>query len=108
MKLWKINGEEYTDIGEATEALINGMDDKPFDDYLDEINDIIKICGLEYYPSRVLKESDPTAYVCEQSDFENSIREEVEQSLKAMNVGESEEIYGVYVQCQEVKSKKTA
>ena len=40
-----------------------------FDDYLNEVNNIIVICGMEYLPSRILEELDPTAYSCLFNDW---------------------------------------
>lgn len=36
-----------------------------FDDAIDETTDAVLIWGMEYSPSRVLKEVDPIAYRCE-------------------------------------------
>lgn len=35
-----------------------------YNDYLDEVCDIVRIGTLEYLPSRVLAEVDPIAYSC--------------------------------------------
>lgn len=108
MKVWEINGEEYTDIEETVDTLTSLVDDLYYDDYLNETNDYVKVCGFEFDPSYALKELNPVAYSCGKSDFEGYIREEVEESLEAMDDGETQEIYGVSVECREVKSKKTA
>lgn len=43
-----------------------------FNDLLDE-QGVIKIGNLEYLPSKVLKEVDPTAYRCELADYADSL-----------------------------------
>lgn len=43
-----------------------------YDEYLDEVNPVVKICGMEYSPSRVLEEVDPTAYRCGFNDWLDS------------------------------------
>lgn len=36
--------------------------DEAFQDYVNELNDTVTICGYEFDPAPVLKERDPTAY----------------------------------------------
>lgn len=36
--------------------------DEAFQDFVNEINPVITICGLDYEPARALKQIDPTAY----------------------------------------------
>ena len=43
-----------------------------FDDCIDETNDFVRICGLEYSPSHVLRAVDPTAYRCGFCDWLDS------------------------------------
>jgi hypothetical protein len=40
-----------------------------FDDSLDECGDVV-VCGMNFSPSHILKECDPTAYRCGFSDFQ--------------------------------------
>jgi len=40
-----------------------------FEEQLDELEGAVSVCGLEYSPSYVLKEVDPTAYRCAVADF---------------------------------------
>jgi hypothetical protein len=40
-----------------------------YDEMLDECNPTVRICGMEYSPSRVLREIDPTAYNCGFNDY---------------------------------------
>lgn len=44
-----------------------------YDEMLDSCYDIIRIGTLEYYPSHVLQEVDPTAYRCGESDYIDSL-----------------------------------
>ena len=43
--------------------------DALFVEYLDEINPMVEIGNLKYYPSRVLREVDPIAYGCAYSNW---------------------------------------
>jgi hypothetical protein len=40
-----------------------------FDDYLNETNEVVTVCGFDYDPARVLKEVDPIAYRCSFNDW---------------------------------------
>ena len=42
-----------------------------FDSYLDD-DVLVTVCGLEFYPSDILKSCDPTAYRCAKSDYESN------------------------------------
>lgn len=43
--------------------------EKLYDEFLDEVNPMITICGMEYCPSKVLEDTDPIAYRCLFSDW---------------------------------------
>jgi hypothetical protein len=47
-----------------------------FDDYIDEATPVIKILGMSYTPSRVLKEVDPIAYDTVFDEFANHLWED--------------------------------
>ena len=47
-------------------------DDAQFDDFLDDVEQSVYICGIEFYPSDILKNCDPTAYRCGKSDYESN------------------------------------
>lgn len=42
-----------------------------FDDYLDEIESEVTVCGMTFYPSDVLKSCDPIAYRISKSEYES-------------------------------------
>ena len=44
--------------------------EEQFNDFLDEIEQSVTICGMEFYPSDILKNCDPIAYRCEKADYE--------------------------------------
>ena len=46
--------------------------DEEYDDMLD-CEGVVNVCGLEFYPSTILKECDPVTYRCGKSDYENSV-----------------------------------
>ena len=43
-----------------------------FDSYLDD-EGLVTVCGLDFYPSDILKSCDPVAYRCAKSDYESNI-----------------------------------
>ena len=47
--------------------------DEIFDECIDDCEEKVKICGLEYYPSVVLYRVDPTAYRCARNDYIDSL-----------------------------------
>lgn len=47
------------------------ISESDFDSYLDDEGSVT-VCGLEFYPSGILKSCDPIAYRCAKSDYESS------------------------------------
>ena len=47
------------------------ISESDFDSYLDDEGSVI-VCGMEFYPSDILKNCDPIAYRCAKSDYESS------------------------------------
>jgi hypothetical protein len=47
-----------------------------FDDFLDNFYPMVSVGGLEFLPSKVLKELDPTAYRCYYHDWVDSLEKE--------------------------------
>ena len=48
------------------------ISESDFDEFLDEIEQSVNVCGMEFYPSDILKSCDPIAYRCAKSDYESS------------------------------------
>lgn len=48
------------------------ISESDFDDFLDEIEESVNVCGMEFYPSDILKSCDPIAYRCAKSDYESN------------------------------------
>lgn len=48
------------------------ISESDFDNVLDESEESVTICGIEFYPSDVLKNCDPIAYRCAKSDYESN------------------------------------
>ena len=55
-----------------TDRVITDLYDSMLDDCYDDVN----ICGLNYVPSRALKEVDPIAYRCGCNDYIDSLLED--------------------------------
>ena len=66
--------EELTE--EQEQLVISELDsvdvDDKYEDMLDSFNQSIFICGIEFEPSRILRELDPTAYSCGLNDWLDS------------------------------------
>lgn len=48
------------------------ISESDFDSYLDDVEETVTVCGMEFYPSDILKSCDPIAYRCAKSDYESS------------------------------------
>ena len=48
------------------------ISESDFDSYLDDVEQSINVCGMEFYPSDILKSCDPIAYRCAKSDYESN------------------------------------
>ena len=48
------------------------VSESDFNDFLDKIEESVNVCGIEFYPSDILKSCDPIAYRCAKSDYESS------------------------------------
>ena len=61
---------------ETKQSEINSFEyeisESDFDSYLDD-EGLVPVCGMEFYPSDILKSCDPVAYHCAKSDYESNI-----------------------------------
>lgn len=48
------------------------VSESDFDEFLDEIEDVVTICGMTFYPSDILKSCDHVAYRCAKSEYESN------------------------------------
>ena len=49
------------------------ISDGEFDEFLDDVEEVVTVCGIEFYPSDILKSCDPIAYRIAKSDYESNI-----------------------------------
>ena len=56
-------------------AFLLEREEKEYDEFLDEVYGIVKVCEYEYNTSQILKEVDPTAYRCGFVDWLDSEEE---------------------------------
>jgi hypothetical protein len=61
-----------------------------YDDFIDESNPIVEIFGMQYNPSRVLKELDPIAYNCGLADYLDSLDLTTDESEADMDEEEDD------------------
>lgn len=94
--------EEFDSAESAAQEVIDRVDDYYWDDYLDEVWGEVKICGLEYCTSRVLKLADEVIYRCGKNDWLDWEYREIVYSLERMVDGDEEEYFGVTVRYEEV------
>ena len=94
MKKYYINDYEvdYLDFKNALEDEINVYVEENYDDLLDEIYPEVEIGCCHFYPSEILKNCDPVAYRCGQSDEESYQLGEAENQLED---GDAFEINGI-------------
>lgn len=79
MKKYLFDNETYTDETSLEDA-IHIYACHNFDEWIDDIYEPVTIMGnLEYPTSRVLKDTDPIAYRCYLSDYEDYLLREVEE-----------------------------
>ena len=61
---------------ETKQSEINSFEyeisESDFDEVLDEIEQPVNVCGMEFYPSDILKNCDPVGYRCAKADYESS------------------------------------
>jgi len=92
----------YYDIGEASEAIISGLDEDVYDEMLDEVyGDDIDVCGIKYSPSLAFKRIDPTAYQVGMLDYFDTIQGEIELELERMRDGDCKNIWGCEVEVED-------
>ena len=48
------------------------ISESDFDEFLDDNEQSVNVCGIEFYPSDILKSCDPIAYRCAKSDYESN------------------------------------
>lgn len=48
------------------------VSESDFDEFLDDIEESVVVCGMTFYPSDILKSCDPVAYRCAKSDYESN------------------------------------
>ena len=82
---WIIDGTEYTELEEATEAILDEIPEDDYNDWIDEVYPEIEIGCCRFYASEILKELDPIAYDCGMDDFKESIRESIQDELYGMD-----------------------
>ena len=48
------------------------VSESDFDEFLDDVEESVTVCGMTFYPSDILKSCDPVAYRCAKSEYESS------------------------------------
>lgn len=77
-----------------------------YDEFIDEMDGPVKVMGLEYDPSKVLKEVDPTAYETGFNDWLDSEELTIDEDEAEEEEEEEEEDYDEEDDVEEAKGKK--
>ena len=98
---WLMNDETYKSAQEVAQEIIDSMDDKYYDEMLDECYGEIDICGIKYSASVALYRVDGIAYNCSRNDYYDSLYSDIVYDLERMDDGEENDFYGFTVEAQE-------
>lgn len=84
MKKYFLNEEEITEeeFNKQLEGCVAEYIDNNYDDLLDEGYDEYKLGCSTFSASMILKNCDPVAYRCGQSDYESSLLEDAQYELE--------------------------
>ncbi|MEG2914928.1 MAG: hypothetical protein RR839_00615, partial [Oscillospiraceae bacterium] len=74
------------------------QDDEAYAEMIDDTNEMVIVCGMEYYPSTVLKEVNPIAYNCGFSDFQSSIIDDITYEIENAEIGDTIKNYGFEIE----------
>ena len=78
-----------------------------YDDTLDEVYEVAKICGYEYSPAQALKAVDPIAYQCGYNDWiNNEVYDELARRLDRMADGDSIDFFDLEISCEEEEEEE--
>ena len=102
MKKIIINNLEFDDVKDACEYILEEMDEKYYDEFLDEGQEEIQIGCCTFSPSYVLSQCDPIAYCCGRDDFKEFVREEIEYWLEQ----EATTLYGFDIEYEEIEEEE--
>lgn len=68
-------------VSDEVEKRCDNLSDESYDEWLDEISEPYELGYSTFYPSDVLKNCDPTAYRCGFSDYQESMRDSIEDEV---------------------------
>ena len=63
---------EIATIQSSIENFEFSCTEEQFNAFLDDVEQSVTICGVEFYPSDILKSCDPVAYRCSKADYESN------------------------------------
>lgn len=96
---YRINDDdELCDLDEAVARIQDSIDESCFDDYLNDNEPDIEVCGITFSPADVLSQMDPTAYCDAFNDWADSEREYIRDELERLDDDEGTRIYGIDVE----------
>lgn len=91
-----VNGVELTEAYRAAEEVTENIDREVFENYLDENEPIVEVCGVKFFASRILAELAETDLDCQFADWKDSLLDDLEHDIDHMN-DKTKTFYGVEV-----------
>jgi len=107
---YKVDGKVFEDPSDVADYVFteDDIDEREYDDMLDEVYEEPNICGMYYNPSYALKEVDPTAYRCGLADWRyekyTEMRDELIEQVEALEPGDDDYVNDYYVECFEERN----
>jgi hypothetical protein len=72
--------ERIKELETEKTALENNENKEEYDEMLD-CEGPVKVCGMDFYPSRILEELDPVTYSCGMNDYNDARLSEIETEI---------------------------
>lgn len=107
MKKWYVNYEEFDNVLDAVDEIVeNGDFEDEFDDFLrNEYDDSVEICGVYFDAVEALKDLDEMEYEQKFDAWKEGLREDLEGKFERMNVGDSQSFYGFVVEVSDADAE---
>lgn len=99
MKKFIIDGKEFETADEATQFIIDNIDEQYYDKMLDDCYGDIKICSYSYTASNALKGIDEIAYRCGYNDYTDSLYTDILDEIKLLEDSDIYNNYDIEVEC---------
>lgn len=72
------------ELRQRREELENCDNEDEYNEMLNDCYPMVNVAGIEMYPALVLERTDPIAYRCGHSDFNDSLLSEIEDEIEEL------------------------